>query len=109
MIDVHGETKHWSLGLVEFSGSINSIRTAERVGERLKEFDLDLNQQVVDCTTDGASVMVKFGREIKFFHQQCVAYTIYLAICDVLNSKKSEVVVEDANKQTDNAEKLAHE
>ena len=48
--------------------------------------------------------MVKFGGKSEPFHQQGVAHTIYLAVCDVLYPRKSEVVVEDANKQTDNAE-----
>ena len=44
--------------------------------------------------------MVKFGKKIESFHEQCVVYTIYLAVCEVLYSKKNEVVVEDADKQT---------
>ena len=44
--------------------------------------------------------MVKFKREIESFHEQCVVHTIHLAVCEVLYSKKNEVVVEDADKQT---------
>ena len=47
---------------------MNNIETAERAGKRLKEFGLDLNQHVIGCTTDGASVMVKFEKEIEPFH-----------------------------------------
>ena len=53
--------------------------------------------------------MVKFKREIESFHEQCVVHTIHLAVCEVLYSKKNEVVVDDADKQTDNAEELVHE
>ena len=90
------------------SGSIDSIRSAEIVGKRLKEFGLDLNQLVVSCTTDGTSMMVKFKREIESFHQQCVVHTIHLAVCGESCLKKSVVVVEDADKQTDNTEELVH-
>ncbi len=65
---------------------------------KLGEFGLYLNQHIVGCTTDGASVMVKFGKGIKPFHQQCVPHTIiHLAVCDVLYSTKSAVMVEESN------------
>ena len=87
-INVHGKKEHWSLGVIKLSDSLNSTRTAEIVSMKLEEFGLDLNKHIVGCTTDGASVMVKFGKEIEPFHAQCVAHTIHLAVCDVLYSKK---------------------
>ena len=45
--------------------------------------------------------MVKFRREIELFY-------LFIAVCDVLYSKNG-VVVEDADKQTDNAKELVHE
>ena len=52
--------------------------------------------------------MVMFGKEIEPFHQQCAAHTIHWTVCDVLYSKTSEVVFEDADKQADNVEELVH-
>ena len=50
---------------------------------------MDLKVHIVGCTTDGASVMVKFGKEITSFsyHQQCIAHCIHLAVCNILYCK----------------------
>lgn len=101
-INVHEEKKHWSLGLVKLTGSINSTRIAEIVSKRLNEFGLDLDNHIVGCTTDGASVMIKFGREIKPYHQICIAHTIHLAVCDILYNKKLEVLTEENIEDSDN-------
>ena len=37
------------------------------------------------ATTDGASVMVKFGKSILPIHLLCLAHGIHLAVCDFLN------------------------
>ena len=42
---------------------------------------------VVDCVTDGAAVMVKFGKYIVCGHKLCYAHGIHLAVCDVLHEK----------------------
>ena len=47
-----------------------------------QEFGLDLEKHVVACVTDGASVMVKFGKIIDCDHQLCYAHGIHLAVCD---------------------------
>lgn len=91
-INVHGKTNHWSLGLVELSGLINSSRIAEIIFIRLKEFGVDLNKHIVGCTTNGIAVIIKFGREIDLFHQ-CVVNTIHLIMCDVLLHLKKSVIV----------------
>ena len=59
----------------------------EAVQNKLSEFGLDLEKHVVACVTDGASVMVKFGKIIDWDHQLCYAHGIHLAVCDVLYHK----------------------
>ena len=90
-INVHDENTHWSLGMEKLRGSINSARLTEIVSKKLTEFNLELNKHIVGCTTDGASVMVKFGKEIAPFHQQCIAHTIHLSVCDVLYTNRNDI------------------
>ena len=87
--------------MIRVSHSLNYSRIIEMVSKRLEEFGLDSKVHIVGCTTDGASVMVKFGKEITSFsyHQQCIAHCIHLAVCDILYCKVSksshDVTVED--------------
>ena len=85
-INVHDVNEHCSLGMIRVSHSLNYSRIIEMVSKRLEEFGLDFKVHIVGCTTDGASVMVKFGKEITSFsyHQQCIAHCIHLAVCDIL-------------------------
>ncbi len=86
-INVHAENEHWSLGMIFIIGSFNTANCKKLVNDRLNEFGLDLNRHIMASTTDGASVMVKFGREISPDHQQCLAHGIHLAVLDVLYNK----------------------
>ena len=54
------------------------------VREKLKEFGICLDSDIVAATTDGAAVMKKFGKAILPTHQLCLAHGIHLAVCDVL-------------------------
>lgn len=103
-INVHSDEKHWSLGLTKICGSLTSARTIEIVSRKLEDFGLSLNHHIVGCTTDGASVMVKFGNYISPFYQQCVAHTIHLAVCDVLYAKRKEVKEHEGEKEDENLE-----
>lgn len=94
-INVHNESQHWSLGMIKASNSLNYTRIIEIVSKRLEEFGLDFNTHIVGCTTDGASVMVKFGNEIASNHQQCIAHCIHLAVSDILYSKAAKCVNEE--------------
>ena len=88
-INVHDVNEHWSLGMTRVSHSLNYSRIIEMVSKRLEEFGLDFTVHIVGCTTDGASVMVKFRKKITSFsyHQQCIAHCIHLAVCDILYCK----------------------
>ena len=68
----------------------------------LSEFGLDLEKHVLACVTDGASVMVKFGKIIDYDHQLCYAHGIHLDVCDVLY-RKTDTVVEAPSAVGENA------
>ncbi|KAH9631749.1 hypothetical protein HF086_014750, partial [Spodoptera exigua] len=91
MVMKHGETVKLSI--------INKLQKLKNDGvkvsnllavleERLLAFELSLKDDVICTTTDGASVIVAFGRDASIFHQQCLAYGIQLAILDVLYKNK---------------------
>ena len=92
-INVHTKDRHWSLGLIEIKGSLNSTRTEEFVRGHLHQFELNLDDHIVACTTDGAAVMVKFGKEIKANHQQCIAHCIHLSVIDILYGENVKTIV----------------
>ena len=101
-INVHKQTNHWSLGLVSIKGSFTRERVEEAVRKKLNDFGLDLNKHIVGCTTDGASVTMKFGRAISSEHQHCNAHLLHLAICDVLYAKSSKDVVAQRQSSEEN-------
>ena len=57
-----------------------SEKAVEIVSEKLSEFKLEFNNDIVSTTTDGASVMVKFGHLINPLYHICYAHAIHLAI-----------------------------
>ena len=65
-------------------GSMPAEKCADLLRVKLAEFDLDLSRHVTCVTTDGASVMAKFGRSLPCEHQLCFAHGVHLAVIDVL-------------------------
>ena len=74
--------------LVSFPAEV----AAEIAERRLDEFNVSLEKHVVACVTDGAAVMVKFGKSIPCEHQLCYAHGIHLAVCDVLYGNNATVI-----------------
>ena len=83
-MNVHVEDRHWNFGLERIIGSMPAEKAVAVVKKKLDEFGIDLDSGVVAATTDGASVMVKYGKSILPIHQLCLAHGIHLAVCDVL-------------------------
>ena len=69
------------------------------VERRLDEFNVSLEKHV-GCVTDGAGVMVKFGKSIPCDYQLCYAHGIHLAVCDVLYGKNATVISATASEET---------
>ncbi|CAG5049039.1 unnamed protein product [Parnassius apollo] len=73
-----------NLGLVRMDGSMPSETCIRLLKEKLSEFELSLDRDIVAIVTDGASVMLKVGRNLRAYHQVCLAHGIQLAVLDVL-------------------------
>lgn len=82
-INVHNE-KTYNLGLMRIKGSCSSDRLQKLVSDRLLEFAVNLECNIVGATTDGCNFMLKFGRKSQFEHWVCQNHTNHLAVCDFL-------------------------
>ncbi|GBP72417.1 hypothetical protein EVAR_33108_1 [Eumeta japonica] len=63
----------------------------ETLRKKLKKFEIDLDEDIVAITTDGASVMVKTGSLVPAFQQLCYAHGLQLGILDVLYKKNESI------------------
>ena len=89
-MDEDNKCEKISLGMVRVNGSLNAVMTKELVQNRLSEFGLDLDIHIVASMTDGAKIMLKFGRESEPHHSVCLIHAIHLSICDFLYDKKKK-------------------
>ena len=72
-LNLHFPVGLQSLGLICVKGSMVTERAIELVQERLHEYALFLNDDIVSTITDGASIMMKFGHET--FLLSCTCHT----------------------------------
>ncbi|XP_017494881.1 PREDICTED: uncharacterized protein LOC108383020 [Rhagoletis zephyria] len=86
-IIVHGKNKFFNISLVRLKNSATAAACLDALTERLNAFNLSLSTDIVAITTDGASAMVKLGKNIPPTHQLCFAHTIQLAVIDVFYKK----------------------
>ena len=101
-INVHVKNRHWNLGMVKIFGSMPADKAVTIVREKLKEFGICLDSDIVAATTDGADVMKKFGKAILPTHQLCLAHGIHLAVCDVLyKTTPVQEVIPDLDEEED--------
>ena len=85
---VHFQGGFRSLGMIHIQGSLNAAKAIKLVEKQLQLFGLDLNKEVVATVTDGASLIVKFGKETCPEHVTYYVHAIHLAVCDALYKKK---------------------
>lgn len=84
-VNIHGlNGRVWNVGLIRILGSMPAEKGVSLLTQRLKIFNLNLDNDIVSVTTDGASVMKKMGSLIKCNQQLCFAHAIHLAVLDVL-------------------------
>jgi hypothetical protein len=88
-INIHVAKKFWSLGLIRINVSMTAENCIRILKERLEQFDVSLETDVVAIVTDGPNIMLKVGKLIAAEHQVCFAHGIHLAVCDVLYNKKN--------------------
>jgi hypothetical protein len=74
-----------NLGLVRLRGSATAEVLKEALKNKLLIFGIDIQKDVVACTSDGAAVMVKMSKLIGGpIGQLCFAHAVHNAICAVL-------------------------
>ena len=62
-LNLHDRQSFQSLGMIRVKGSMKSEKAIELVQGRFAKFNLNLDTDIVATITDGASVMMKVGRE----------------------------------------------
>ena len=84
----NGMPSFFSLGLCRMKGSFPAKRCEDLINKRLAEYGLNIKDDIVCSTTDGASVMVRLGELLHCFHQLCFAHGIHLSVVDVIYDRK---------------------
>ena len=64
-VNIHIPGDFFSLGVPRAHGSMPATRQLEVLTERLSNFDLQFERDIIAITTDGASVMIKLGKLLK--------------------------------------------
>ncbi|GFX19513.1 BED-type domain-containing protein [Trichonephila clavipes] len=106
-INVHfNEGEIFNLGMLRISGSFSAENCVQAVETKLQEFGIITEKHIVACVTDGASMMVKFGKIMSCEYHLCYAHAIHIAVCDVLYNKQIDLVentveVEDKSHEED--------
>ena len=93
VINLHSHNSSFNLGLRSIPpGSCKSEVLETIVKQTLQESRVDLQNQIVGVTCDGAAVMVKFGNLLQVNVQLCLNHAVHLAVTDVLykNSPEAE-------------------
>ena len=67
-----------NLGLLRIHGSMPSDELFKLVDVALDKFDLTIENDITCATSDGASVMTKWGRMISCDHVKCMAHAVHL-------------------------------
>ena len=91
-LNLHFPVGLQSLGLTRVKGSMVTERAIELEQERLHEYALSLNDDIVSTLTDGASIMIKFGRETESLQFSYFAHATHLSVCYVLYTEKPKQI-----------------
>lgn len=100
-INIHtSDGQFYNLGLARIFGSCNAEKTEEIIRKHLHEFNLSLDSDIVACTSDGAPVMVKFGRTSPSEMQLCYNHAIHLGVMDAIG-KDNSCEIENSSESLD--------
>lgn len=100
-----------NLGLVTVGESFTAEQCVLLVKQRLTEFGINLTSDIIASTTDGASVMKKYGRISEIINQLCMAHAIQLAVIDVFYQRKTnplQAYNSDEDDEEEQQEIVAH-
>ncbi|XP_065659760.1 uncharacterized protein LOC136083825 [Hydra vulgaris] len=106
-INIPQNNYHWNLGLTRISGSLPAEKAAAVVTEKVAEFGLKLGDSIVCSVTDGASMMVKFGKLVSTEHQTCYTHGMHLAVQEVLYEKPSEQIQQNSFEETSDDDEVS--
>ena len=90
------------LGLSAIEGSCDSGVIIALVKEKLKEFGIEMDKDIVGSSHDGAAVMVKYGNNISPLAQLCYNHGVHLAVLDVFYKKVGYKTLNDAESDDEN-------
>ena len=99
--NLHNEQSFQSLGMIRVKCSMKSEKAIELIQGRLAKFNLNLDTDIVATITDGASAMMKVGRQTSPLHIVCLLHAIHLCICDILYKEKRKI--NEFNNKNNNA------
>lgn len=77
--------------MVGIGGSCPADRMVELVDQKLAEFGLESENDIIIASGDGASVMVSYGRKMPFEFLICFNHTIHLSVLAALFPKNSKL------------------
>ena len=100
-INLHKIKGFISLGLVRIIGGMKADKALELCKKRVEEFGLNFHEDIIASSTDGAAVMVKFGKESLLLHFTCLAHGIHLAVTDLLYKKPKKEDTTDDDDEVD--------
>ena len=86
-VNIHELKSYWNLGLIRILGSMPAEKCVSLLKERLHNFKINLADDIIGITTDGPSVMKKFGKILEIDQQLCFAHALQLAVISVLYKK----------------------
>lgn len=100
-INAHIQCTFFNLGLARVRGSLPAESCIKLIEERLELFGLNLHENIVCITTDGAAVMQKVGKLLSCEQQLCLAHAIHLGVLDILYKKPKSVPNEEIGDDDD--------
>ncbi|CAF4499085.1 unnamed protein product, partial [Didymodactylos carnosus] len=88
-VNIHDsdEKKTFKTGLIRIIGSCPAETMIAMVRDHLSTFGINMEQDLVGSTQDGAAVNKKFMGMLDIIGQFCLNHGIHLAVCDVLYKK----------------------
>lgn len=108
-INLHTECEHWNLGVFRIEGSMTAEKVVELMNEKLATYSLNLEDHIMCATTDGASVMVKYGKLVLPEHQLCLCHAVHLAVMGTLYVKKDRSAADEDEDESDADEEMGEE
>lgn len=94
----------FNLGAIRVFGSMPAEKCVKLVQNHLRVFGLDMDKDIVAAVKDGATVMNKFGRDIKALSIVCLNHGIHLSVIDFLFKKNPSEDFENVEDEEDEEE-----